>query len=191
MTNIILRNKFHLLFSFAFFIFSSSEIYSQKCDLIKIDQKFYDFSKYTLVNNIYKTIQSDSSSNYHVFLFDVYGDINKVMLANITEANPTFLIERVNNDSIVEKKNIENTPKLVALLNELKNFSGYYMGACQGSGNSHVREVLIIANNKSKLWIEITSVEGDLFNILKTDVQANKLFEIYQFIKEKSHWFLK
>ncbi len=68
-------------------------------------------------------------------------------------------------------------------MNELGNLNGYYLGECTGNNKeTHIDEVLVIANSKTGKWIEITALAGGLETVLRSNKETLSLLYAYSLI---------
>jgi hypothetical protein len=185
MKSIMYNNSF---ISLCLLLVSISSAYSQDCILLKTSDKNFSFNSKT-VSQIYQHIRLDTTSDYHILLLTFSGEVNLVTGVNINGGHSKFCIENFKNEEIIDKSWIKEGRKLDTLLNDLIPFSGYYMGECKNVDDNHQREVMIISNNKSGIWIEITTFNGSLTDILSSETAPKKFLGVFNFAQKLSNTF--
>ncbi len=159
----------------------NGQSHSQECRLIKTYSKDFFLREGSDQSQLYDAVRNDTINDQIVLItsFALSGGFKAVHIT-FDSSNNAAVVKLDTRDSSVGVKNIFFSDTSRNHLFDKNQRSGFYSGICPDY-NYHLTEILIISNPKNKKWIEVTTFNVNIKELL------NKLegFEYFKQIIEK------
>jgi hypothetical protein len=161
-----MSRKRKILLAFVIVLAFNSIGYSQQCNLTQTYMRTLILSEVSTRAQLYDAVKNDTI-NDHILLMTSYGliiggpkifhitfdSLNKATV-KLTKKDSSILIRQINFSDSSRNRLFDKTQP-----------GGFYSGFCHDH-NYHLTQILIISNPKNKKWVEVTTFDIEIKDLL-------------------------